>query len=53
MTAQKQDIGDPQVINDFAQRAGETTLTIFMYSPAPTWYQPLWNSWKASLFRLL
>ncbi len=54
-TAQKKDIGDPSVINDFASLVGDETHLNYLYvltvadvrGTNPT----LWNSWKAALFR--
>src|SRR5581483_4479727 len=54
MTAQKQDIGDPQVINDFARRVGDETHLDYLYvltcADVRGTNPKLWNSWKASLF---
>ena len=54
-TAQKKDIADPAVINDFAATVGDKTHLDYLYvltvadvrgtNPA------LWNSWKDTLFR--
>ncbi len=53
-TAQKKDIGDPDVINEFAALVGDNTHLEYLYvltvadvrGTNPT----LWNSWKATLF---
>jgi [protein-PII] uridylyltransferase len=54
VTAQKQDIGDPQVINAFAQRVGDETHLDYLYvltcADVRGTNPKLWNSWKASLF---
>jgi [protein-PII] uridylyltransferase len=54
ITAQKQDIGDPQVINAFAQRVGDETHLDYLYvltaADVRGTNPKLWNSWKASLF---
>src|SRR6187399_2118479 len=55
ITAQKQDIGDPEVINAFAQRVGDESHLDYLYvltSADVRGTNPkLWNSWKASLFQ--
>ena len=55
ITAQKQDIGDPQVINAFARRVGDETHLDYLYvltcADVRATNPKLWNSWKASLFR--
>jgi [protein-PII] uridylyltransferase len=55
ITAQKQDIGDPQVINAFARRVGDETHLDYLYvltcADVRGTNPKLWNSWKASLFR--
>ena len=55
VTAQKQDISDPEVINAFARRVGDETHLDYLYvltSADVRGTNPkLWNSWKASLFQ--
>ena len=55
VTAQKQDISDPAVINAFARRVGDETHLDYLYvltSADVRGTNPkLWNSWKASLFQ--
>jgi [protein-PII] uridylyltransferase len=54
-TAQKQDIGDPDVINTFAAHVGDQTHLDYLYvltvADVRGTNPKLWNSWKASLFR--
>ena len=54
ITAQKKDIADPQVINDFAREVGDQThldyLFVLTVSDVRGTNPKLWNSWKASLF---
>ena len=54
-TAQKQDIGDPQVINDFARQVGDEAHLDYLYvltcADVRGTNPKLWNSWKASLFQ--
>jgi len=54
ITAQKQDITDPEVINDFAHKVGDEIHLDYLYvltSADVRGTNPrLWNSWKASLF---
>ncbi len=54
MTAQKKDISDPQVINDFAQLVGDQTHLDYLYvltvSDVRGTNPKLWNNWKSSLF---
>ncbi len=54
ITAQKQDIGDPQVINAFARKVGDETHLDYLYvltcADVRGTNPKLWNSWKASLF---
>jgi len=55
VTAQKQDISDPEVINAFAHKVGDETHLDYLYvltSADVRGTNPkLWNSWKASLFQ--
>jgi [protein-PII] uridylyltransferase len=54
MTAQKQDIGDPQVINEFARKIGDENHLDYLYvltcADVRGTNPKLWNSWKAMLF---
>jgi [protein-PII] uridylyltransferase len=54
-TAQKKDIGDPDVINEFAALIGDKTHLDYLYvltvADVRGTNPNLWNSWKASLFR--
>ncbi|HEY4771992.1 MAG TPA: [protein-PII] uridylyltransferase [Steroidobacteraceae bacterium] len=54
ITAQKQDIGDPQVITAFARHVGDETHLDYLYvltcADVRGTNPRLWNSWKASLF---
>jgi [protein-PII] uridylyltransferase len=54
ITAQKQDIGDPQVITAFARKVGDETHLDYLYALTCADVRgtnpKLWNSWKASLF---
>ena len=54
ITAQKQDISDPQVINAFARKVGDETHLDYLYvltcADVRATNPKLWNSWKASLF---
>jgi [protein-PII] uridylyltransferase len=54
-TAQKKDIGDPDVINEFAAQVGDQLHLDFLYlltiADVRGTNPKLWNSWKASLFR--
>ena len=54
-TAQKRDIGDPDVINEFAKLVGDQAHLDFLYvltvADVRGTNPKLWNSWKASLFR--
>src|SRR5580765_8590232 len=55
VTAQKQDIGDPQVIKEFARKVGDEAHLDYLYvltcADVRGTNPKLWNSWKASLFR--
>ena len=54
-TAQKKDIGDPDVINEFAALVGDTTHLDYLYvltvADVRGTNPKLWNAWKAQLFR--
>ncbi len=54
-TAQKKDIGDPDVINEFAALVGDKSHLDFLYvltvADVRGTNPNLWNSWKATLFR--
>jgi [protein-PII] uridylyltransferase len=54
-TAQKQDIGDPDVVNRFAALVGDQAHLDYLYiltvADIRGTNPKLWNSWKASLFR--
>ena len=54
-TAQKRDIGDPDVVNEFAALVGDQAHLDFLYvltvADVRGTNPNLWNSWKASLFR--
>ena len=54
ITAQKQDISDPAVINGFAHKVGDETHLDYLYvltaADVRGTNPRLWNSWKASLF---
>ena len=54
VTAQKQDIADPQVINEFARTVGDEAHLDYLYvltcADVRGTNPKLWNSWKASLF---
>jgi [protein-PII] uridylyltransferase len=54
-TAQKRDIGDPDVINEFAALVGDQMHLDYLYvltvADVRGTNPKLWNSWKASLFR--
>ncbi|HUO82080.1 MAG TPA: [protein-PII] uridylyltransferase [Gammaproteobacteria bacterium] len=54
ITAQKKDISDPQVVNDFAQWVGDQVHLDYLYvltlADVRATNPKLWNSWKAALF---
>ena len=54
ITAQKQDITDPEVVNAFARKVGDEThldhLYVLTCADVRGTNPKLWNSWKASLF---
>jgi len=54
-TAQKQDIGDPDVINEFAALVGDQLHLDYLYvltvADVRGTNPKLWNSWKSMLFR--
>ena len=54
-TAQKKDIGDPDVINEFAKQVGDLLHLNYLYvltvADVRGTDPKLWNSWKAQLFR--
>ncbi|NNC77216.1 MAG: [protein-PII] uridylyltransferase [Woeseiaceae bacterium] len=54
-TAQKKDIGDPDVINEFAALVGDQLHLDYLYvltvADVRGTNPKLWNSWKATLFR--
>jgi len=53
-TAQKRDIGDPDVVNEFAALVGDQSHLDYLYvltvADVRGTNPKLWNSWKASLF---
>ena len=55
LTAQKQDISDPEVINTFARKVGDEAHLDYLYvltcADVRATNPKLWNSWKASLFQ--
>ena len=55
VTAQKKDISDPKVIQDFARVVGDQAHLDYLYllteADVRGTNPKLWNSWKASLFR--
>ena len=54
-TAQKKDLGDPDVINEFAKTVGDPLHLDYLYvltvADVRGTNPKLWNSWKAQLFR--
>jgi len=54
-TAQKKDLGDPDVINEFAELVGDPSRLDYLYvltvADVRGTDPKLWNSWKAQLFR--
>jgi [protein-PII] uridylyltransferase len=54
VTAQKKDISDPKVIQEFARQVGDQTHLDYLYlltvADVRGTNPKLWNSWKASLF---
>jgi [protein-PII] uridylyltransferase len=54
VSAQKKDITDPEVVNEFARRVGDTTHLEYLYvltvADVRGTNPKLWNAWKASLF---
>lgn len=57
MTAQKQDLSDPEVIHNFALKVGDIAHLDYLYaltvSDICATNPKLWNSWRASLLRQL
>ena len=57
MTAQRKDLSDPEVINEFARRMGDVTHLDYLYvltvADINATNNELWNSWRASLLRQL
>ncbi|PTQ89717.1 [protein-PII] uridylyltransferase [Agitococcus lubricus] len=57
MTAQKQDLGDPDVIQAFAEKVGDLVHLDYLYALTVAdicaTNPKLWNSWRASLLRQL
>ncbi len=55
LTAQKQDISDPQVINTFARAVSDEAHLDYLYvltcADVRATNPKLWNSWKSSLFQ--
>jgi [protein-PII] uridylyltransferase len=54
ITAQKKDISDPEVVNEFAQRVGDQAHLEYLYvltvADVRGTNPKLWNTWKAKLF---
>lgn len=57
VTAQKKDVSDPDVINEFARHVGDVVHLDYLYaltvSDICATNPTLWNSWRASLLRQL
>ncbi|PQA52359.1 [protein-PII] uridylyltransferase [Amnimonas aquatica] len=57
VTAQKKDVSDPDVINEFAQKVGDVVHLDYLYALTVAdicaTNPNLWNSWRASLLRQL
>lgn len=57
MTAQRKDIGDPDVIHNFAQKVGSTEYLNYLYlltvADIRATNPELWNSWKDALLKEL
>lgn len=56
-TAQKQDLSDPQVIQDFARKVGSVSYLNFLYlltvADINATNSELWNGWRSSLLQQL
>lgn len=54
VTAQKKDLNDPKVINEFAQKIGDETHLAYLYvltvADVRGTNPKIWNSWKDTLF---
>jgi len=57
MTAQRKDIGDPEIIHEFAQKIGNVEYLHYLYlltvADIRATNPELWNSWKDSLLKEL
>jgi [protein-PII] uridylyltransferase len=57
LTAQKKDLGDPQVIKEFAEAVGDEAHLDYLYmltvADVRATNPKLWNSWRAQLFEEL